>query len=294
LGNLLESKEFANEKVKAVVLDMHIRGVKDLSELRLPKVDTVAGEAVGLAIAEQYLTRSKNPFRNTPIAFLTGFSVQESVARRIGALRERGTEVTLLSKGGDLRRFEEFIRKVAGVELLSTLCPPEAIPPRPVIKVLNEISSELMLDLKNNPGRLHNVSSRDFEKIVAELLASMGWSVDLTPATRDGGYDIFAVRRDLAGIPYNYIVECKRFAPHRKIGVGLIRELYGAQAALEKGANLLLATTSFFTRGAKKFESSRYDLTLRDYEGILEWINAYKPHPGGRLYMKNNRLIIPN
>ena len=32
---------------------------------------------------------------------------------------------------------------------------------------------------------------------------------------------------------------------------------------------------------------------LRDYEGILDWINEYKPNPDGKLYIRENKLVLP-
>ena len=54
----------------------------------------------------------------------------------------------------------------------------------------------------------------------------------------------------------------------------------------------MLATTSHFTRGVMEYKASRYDLELKDDEGILEWINAYRPNPEGRLYIKDSRLRL--
>ena len=34
-------------------------------------------------------------------------------------------------------------------------------------------------------------------------------------------------------------------------------------------------------------------IELRDYEGILEWINEYRSNPDGKLYIKDNRLTLP-
>ena len=55
----------------------------------------------------------------------------------------------------------------------------------------------------------------------------------------------------------------------------------------------MLATTSHFTAGVHKLKASSYDLELKDYEGILEWINEYQPHPDGKLYIKDHKLVIP-
>ena len=72
----------------------------------------------------------------------------------------------------------------------------------------------------------------------------------------------------------------------------IVRALYGTKLRL-RVANAMLATTSHFTRGLKDFKASYYDLALRDYEGILEWINTYRPNPDGRLYIKDHRLVLP-
>lgn len=127
------------------------------------------------------------------------------------------------------------------------------------------------------------LNSRVFEQLVAELLASFGWEVDLTARSYDGGYDIFAVRTDASGVASSWLIECKRWRPERRIGVDIARALYGVKTDRRVGM-AMLATTTHFTQGVHEFKASRYDLELRDFEGILDWINKYRPHPTGRLH----------
>ncbi|WPD23102.1 MAG: restriction endonuclease [Candidatus Electrothrix scaldis] len=87
--------------------------------------------------------------------------------------------------------------------------------------------------------------------------------------------------------------ECKRHAKHRKVGVDIVRALYGVKHDLRVG-NALLATTSNFTKGVYDFKASRYDLELRDFEGILKWLNEYHPNPDGELHIKDNNLVLPD
>ena len=134
---------------------------------------------------------------------------------------------------------------------------------------------------------------RQFEELVAEILASYGWQVQLTPPTRDGGYDIFAIAKDISGVKSPWIIECKKYAEHRKVGVDIVRALYGTSAVLEQGANALLATTSYFTKGAREFKASRYDLELKNFEAVVQWVNEYRPNPNGKLYLRENRLVVP-
>src|SRR5262245_40940377 len=99
----------------------------------------------------------------------------------------------------------------------------------PVILVqdLQAINSQLIQDIKKNPKALYEIQPNAFEELVAELLASYGWKVDVTKQTRDGGYDIFAVRKDISGVESSWIVECKRYRRDRKVGIDVARALYG-------------------------------------------------------------------
>jgi restriction endonuclease Mrr len=146
--------------------------------------------------------------------------------------------------------------------------------------------------LAKHPEGIHEITSRQFEELIAEILAGYGWDVELTPATKDGGYDLYAISKDISGLRSHWIIECKKWAPDRKVGVEIVRALYGVKSDRKMG-NALLATTSHFTHGVEAFKNSRYDLALKDYEGILQWINEYTPHPNGKLYIRDNRLVIP-
>ncbi|MBA7631880.1 hypothetical protein ES703_39417 [subsurface metagenome] len=165
-------------------------------------------------------------------------------------------------------------------------------PPLELIQVVSVISAELIRYLSTHPKALYIMEPRQFEEMVAEILASYGWEVILTPATKDGGYDLFAVSKDIAGVETSWIIECKKYSPSNKVGVDIVRALYGVKYDL-KVANAMLATTSWFTEGVRAFKASRYDLELRDYQGIVEWLNQYRPHPDGRLYIKHNHLVLP-
>ena len=76
-------------------------------------------------------------------------------------------------------------------------------------------------------------------------------------------------------------------------GESEVRALYGVKAALPGVAMALLATTSHFTRSVHEFRASRWDFELKDYEGVLDWLNTYRPNPNGKPYLRDNRLVLP-
>ena len=56
----------------------------------------------------------------------------------------------------------------------------------------------------------------------------------------------------------------------------LVRALYGVKYA-EKYNQAILVTTSTFTKDARDFVSPhRFDLLLKDYNDITNWIKNYK------------------
>lgn len=142
-----------------------------------------------------------------------------------------------------------------------------------IVTDVTSVSDELLRKLAKEPELLYELSPRLFEEVVAELLARLGYEVTLTPASRDGGKDIYVASRNELG-SFLYVVECKRYAPDNPVGVGLIRQLCGVVQA-EKATAGILATTSFFTRGAKEFQRQvAFQISLRDYLGIQKWLRS--------------------
>lgn len=185
------------------------------------------------------------------------------------------------------------VESIRRAKALLGLYPREDTVPKLFVEIRRAIVAEI-LKLQQQPKRLYSISSEDFEKVIAEILQSFGWQVELTKRTRDGGYDIFGVFADVSGVRSSWIVECKRYAADNKIGVDIVRNLYGVKRVLEGGANALLATTSFFTKDAMTYKASRYDLEFCDYVGVVGWLNEYKPNPGGSILIRENRLILPS
>jgi restriction system protein len=65
---------------------------------------------------------------------------------------------------------------------------------------------------------------RDFERVLARLLEEFGYEIDLQRGTKDGGVDLFALRR--AGHPlgpHKYLLQAKRWKG--SVGVAPVREL---------------------------------------------------------------------
>jgi hypothetical protein len=144
--------------------------------------------------------------------------------------------------------------------------------PAPIlITSISAINDELISYLARHPEFMYQMNPRRFEELVAELLRAQGFRPTLTPQSRDGGRDIIATRTDTLG-ELLYLVECKRYAPNRKVGVQQVRGIFGVAQA-ERATKAVLVTTSSFTGGAVAFASPlKYDISLRDFQALKTWL----------------------
>ena len=129
--------------------------------------------------------------------------------------------------------------------------------------------------LQQQPDLLYEIPSRKFEELVADLLSNLGYDIELTPATRDGGKDILAQMNTPHGNML-CLVEAKRHRADRPVGVALVRQLYGTLVDAD-ATSAMLVTTSSFTSDARLFQQRhKYKLALREYGDVVQWINDYE------------------
>lgn len=137
------------------------------------------------------------------------------------------------------------------------------------VKDLRIANEKIKKYLSIKPENLHSLSSRQFEEFVATILYDIGYEVELTAQTRDGGYDIKAIKSDELG-SFLTLVECKKYNPVNPIGVSLIREFYSV-TELNKANKGLIFTSSYFSKDAieltKNFATR---IELKDFEKIKE------------------------
>lgn len=114
-------------------------------------------------------------------------------------------------------------------------------------------------------NNINLLSGLDFEELCKTLLQRLGFQVETTKQSGDGGIDLIAYcnRPMLKG---KHIVQCKRYAGG--VGEPIVRDLYGVVMA-ERANKGILITTGYFTLSAAKFASDK-NLELIDGEQLNE------------------------
>ncbi len=138
---------------------------------------------------------------------------------------------------------------------------------KPDFDLLNE---ELYDHFGKTPDRLQALDWRDFEKLVAALLESQGYEVELGPGSNDGGVDIRLLQRDPVGDILT-LVQVKRYRTDRRIRLDAVQALHGAMTA-EGAPRSMFVTTSEYAVSARKF-ANRHNvpMTFHTSDDVQQW-----------------------
>lgn len=144
--------------------------------------------------------------------------------------------------------------------------------------------NEIIGMISCNKKLVYRISPVNFERMVAKLYRDQGFTTELTPETRDGGFDILAKKPNPDpndASPISVCIECKRYNETLKVGVQLVCKLYGVQSANNIHQSILV-TSSYFTSDAINFvnqvnsqsaTNTEPKMVLIDYNGLQAMID---------------------
>lgn len=148
------------------------------------------------------------------------------------------------------------------------------------IKTLEYCSQSLIDSIAENHEVLGDISKRDFEKLVAELFARMGFETELFRSSKDGGIDFLAIKFE-NGDPIIICVQCKHpdlraNKARRALPVTTVREIYGVAKANDSSCCIAI-TSGTYSPDAKAFSNKKPDeIMLADGKDVLSWVVKYR------------------
>lgn len=117
---------------------------------------------------------------------------------------------------------------------------------------------------------INTLSGIEFEDLTHQLLLKVGFSVEQTKASRDGGIDLIAYS-DKSFFKGKYIIQCKRYTG--TVGEPIIRDLYGV-VTNERANKGILITTGNFSNSALEFAKDK-NLELIDGINLESLLKQY-------------------
>lgn len=224
------------------------------------------------------------PFSESTLPFFTQIAKTQKVLRQVaGNLQHIENAAWRTALGNNFYSLNRFFKEIKiyeeDVEKSDSSTKEESIVQQAtsIIRIDDVIKTQrLIKSIYDDNEELFRVDPFDFEEIIAELLRKQNYKVELTKRTRDGGKDIIAIQ-DLNGLGVDkYLVECKRYAKHRPVGVEILRSLY--YIVQTEGANKgIVFTSSSFTKDAIKMQKEKhpYTLSLQDGTDVINWVKGY-------------------
>lgn len=93
----------------------------------------------------------------------------------------------------------------------------------------------------------------EYERHCADLLKANGWTVQMTPATRDGGADFIAEKHD-----WRMVVQCKRYA--QPVGNKAVQEVTSALLLYNGNVACVVAPTGFTRQAQHEAHAQKVEL----------------------------------
>ena len=140
------------------------------------------------------------------------------------------------------------------------------------VKILETASELLIQAIHKNHSELWNITPRQFEELIAEILHKMDFEVTLTPQSHDGGTDIIVKSKTII-TEFTWFVECKHFARERPVGIGVFREVLGTHHMHHPNKSIIVASSYFSKEVIKKAEEFKPLIDLNDHKAIFSWVD---------------------
>lgn len=246
--------------------------------LKVEKVFMLVGESqkellesIGFEIDEGLFERGEIALPKKFKAFLYSIDLENQNLRD----NKIFNEIYKISNKEILKLERRVERKVFGADFLSIYFGNSNSNLSFLSQGLSIIDINLYAELVKNPDLIKSMNWRTFEKLLADMLETFGYNVELMQGTKDGGIDIVAFSRNDDFGKHKYLLQAKRWS--NKVGIDVVKNVLFDHDRY-KVTKSCLATTATFTKGVWDLaEIYKWQLELKDFDSIKQWINkAYQ------------------
>jgi|GEM_PF-5715333 len=150
------------------------------------------------------------------------------------------------------------------------------------VLLLNELNriphiddvDELILEIYKDNKKIHSTHHYDFERIVRKLFLGLGYDVTPTKRTRDGGFDMVAVKEGV--IPTSHLIECKT-RKRSPLGIEAVERFLFKINELKASTGVMITNLRFSSDVIRKYATKAYEHYLRLIDGkeLISMVNNY-------------------
>ncbi|UYG09079.1 restriction endonuclease [Halomonas sp. M4R1S46] len=179
---------------------------------------------------------SSGPSPARVLDYLTSHEFFEELSQRVSLLR------------GDLR-----VSAADLVDMPFVLPLEDDAPSASVVMLVEQLARDLIALIAENRLTLREIEWRDLERVLAKAFDGLGFDVELTPSSKDGGKDLVLHCME-QGTRRRYVVEVKHWVSGKRVGSTELLKFVEVVAKENHDAGLFLSTSGF-NRNAYKAEA---------------------------------------
>lgn len=114
--------------------------------------------------------------------------------------------------------------------------------------------------------QLFKMTPGGFEDYIAGLFDKLGYKTTVIGGPNDGGIDVIAEKKGI-----KHYIQCKKYFAAHEVGVGALRDFYGAIADRLADGKGFFVTTSKFTLEAERFAEDK-PIELIDGQKLVQYV----------------------
>jgi restriction endonuclease Mrr len=115
---------------------------------------------------------------------------------------------------------------------------------RAIILAINDLCVNLCEQIAKNPFALKMIEWRTLERVIATALEGIGFDVELTPSSKDGGKDVIA-KCFVNGVRHKYYIEIKHWISGKKVGQRDVSQFIEVNLRDNTNGGLFLSTSGY-------------------------------------------------
>jgi restriction system protein len=158
-----------------------------------------------------------------------------------------------------------------------------------VSKILRSCTQKIIEIVLENPEAIDELEWRDVERLIAELFRGLGFDVQLTSSSKDGGKDV-VLEFKKKDQNCSYIVEIKHWTSRQKVGRESVMHFINVITREKRSGGLFLSTYGFADSATQSLTTlERKKVRFAGKDKIISLCETYVKGTSG-LWLKDSEL----
>jgi hypothetical protein len=148
------------------------------------------------------------------------------------------------------------------------------------LSAIADLSRRLARFIAEDPRALWEIEWRDLERVLAAVFDGLGFTVELTPGSKDKGKDLVLACR-IGWKSFTYVVEVKHWRSGKPVGLQPVTDFIKVVAREERDGGLFVSSSGYAAEVTALTRVDREKVKLGDHTKIVALCRTYRMRESG-------------